>query len=284
MAGGKSKPATQVVNQTTTNDPWAPLVPHLTSLFSQGQQALAATPKANYAGPNADQQNAVAILRGLAPTMGQGSDELRQLGMDTIGGKYLDPNTNPFLKQSVEQAIGLNTQNLNRNILPGLADQAILGGAYGGSGYGVAQGVLAGEANTANTNAATTAYNANYQMERDRQLNGGTLLNQANQLSMAPAQLLDMIGSQQQGWDQAALTAAQDAPWAGLDRYAALLGLGTGYGSGTNNSTTTGTPAKPSGGSSFLQGALGGAGAGSAFGPWGAGIGGILGGLGSLFG
>jgi hypothetical protein len=280
MAKGGSTPATQTVVQS--NDPWAPLAPHLTDLFNRGRTAADNTPTANYAGPNQDQRTAVDWMRGLAPTLNTGAAELRTLGLDTAQGKYLDPNTNPFLKQSVEQAIGLNTQNLNRNILPGLADQAILGGAYGGSGYGVAQGVLAGEANTANTNAATQAYNQNYQLERDRQLSSGNLFNQANLLDLQPAQLMDLIGSQQQGWEQAALTAAQDAPWAGLDRYASLLGLGTGYGSGT--STTTGTPARASGGASFLQGALGGASAGSAFGPWGAGIGGILGGLGGFLG
>lgn len=284
MSGGKSTPATQTVVQKQTNDPWAPLVPHLQNLFTQGQMALNNTPKANYAGPNQDQRTAVDWMRGLAPSLSTGAAELGTLGQDTVNGKYLNPDTNPFLRQSVEQAIGLNTQNLNRNILPGLADAAIQGGAYGGSGYGVAQGVLAGEANTANTNAATQAYNQNYQIERDRQMGAGNLFNQANLLSMAPAQLMDLIGSQQQGWDQAALTAAQDAPWAGLDRYAALLGLGTGFGSGTNNSTSTQTAARPSGGASFLQGAVGGASAGSAFGPWGAGIGGILGGLGGIFG
>lgn len=279
MAGGKSTPATQTTTQT--NDPWAPLVPHLTGLFSAGQTALGQTPRENYAGPNQDQKTAVDWMRGLAPTLSTGASELRQLGQDTVAGKYMDPNSNPFLKATVQAGIDQNTQNLNRNILPGLADAAITGGAYGGSGYGVAQGVLAGEANTANVNAANQAYNANYQLERDRQLNSGTLFNQANTLDLAPAQLMDLIGSQQQQWEQQRLTAAQDAPWAGLDRYAALLGLGTGY--GTSSGTTTGTPARAGGGASFLQGALGGASAGSAFGPWGAGIGGVLGGLGGLF-
>lgn len=282
MSGGKSTPATTTVTQNQSNDPWAPMIPHLTDLFSRGRTAADATPQTNYAGPNQDQRTAVDWMRGLAPGLSTGAGELRQLGLDTANGKYLDPASNPFLAQSVQAGIDQNTNNLTRNILPGLADQAIMGGAYGGSGYGVAQGVLAGETNTANTNASVNAYNQNYQLERDRQLSSGNLFNQANLLDLQPAQLMDLIGSQQQQWDQQALTAAQDAPWAGLDRYAALLGLGTGYGSSTGGRTTVDTPAKQSGG--FLQGALGGASAGSAFGPWGAGIGGVLGGLGSMFG
>lgn len=278
--GGK-KEQKQVT--TSQNDPWAPLVPHLNTLFSQGQQALANTPKTGdqiYAGPNQDQLTAADWIRSAAPGLSTGSNELRQLGQDTIAGKYLDPDSNPWLKKSVEAAIGLNTRNLNESILPGLADQSILGGAYGGSGYGVAQGLAVDRANTTNTNASVNAYNQNYQLERDRQMGAGTLLDQANQLALAPGTVLGGLGDMVQGWEQKRLDANTAAPWNGLDRYAALLGLGTGFGS---NTTTQTAPGK-SGFGSFLSGATGGASAGSAFGPWGAGIGGILGGLGGLFG
>lgn len=284
MGGGKSTPATTTVVQQNKNDPWEPLVPKLTDLFDKASVAAANTPQQNYAAPNADQLNAVALMRGLAPTLNQGAAELRTLGLDTANGKYLTPESNPFLRQAVQSGIDQNTTNLNRNILPGLADRAILGGAYGGSGYGVAQGVLSGEVDRANRDLSIGAYNQNYQLERERQLNVGNLFNQANVLDMAPAQLLDLIGSQQQSWEQAKLLAAQDAPWAGIDRYGTILGLGGQYGTSSGTSTSTAAAARPGGGASFLQGALGGASAGSAFGPWGAGIGGVLGGLGGLFG
>lgn len=268
---------------TSNNDPWAPLVPHLTSLFTQGQTALNNTPKSaesTYAGPNQNQLTAADWIKNVAPGLSTGAADLRQLGVDTIQGKYLDPATNPWLEKSVQGAIDLNTRNLNTAILPALADQAIMGGAYGGSGYGVAQGMAVNDANTANTNAATGAYAQNYQLERDRQMGAGTLLDQANQLSLAPGTVLGGLGDMEQGWAQNQLDANIAAPWNGLDRYAALLGLGTGFGA---NTTTQTTPGK-SGFGSFLSGATGGASAGAAFGPWGAGIGGVLGGLGGLFG
>lgn len=268
---------------TSNNDPWAPLVPHLTSLFTQGQTALNNTPKSaesTYAGPNQNQLTAADWIKNAAPGLSTGAADLRQLGVDTIQGKYLDPATNPWLEKSVQGAIDLNTRNLNTAILPALADQAIMGGAYGGSGYGVAQGMAVNDANTANTNAATGAYAQNYQLERDRQMGAGTLLDQANQLSLAPGTVLGGLGDMEQGWAQNQLDANIAAPWNGLDRYAALLGLGTGFGA---NTTTQTTPGK-SGFGSFLSGATGGASAGAAFGPWGAGIGGVLGGLGGLFG
>lgn len=62
----------------------------------------------------------------------------------------------------------------------------------------------------------------------------------------------------------------QNAPWSNLNNYAnAIYGLPGGFG--------TQTSTQPGG--SRMQGAIGGASAGSAFGPWGAGIGGVLGGL-----
>lgn len=278
--GGK-KEQKQVT--TSQNDPWAPLVPHLNSLFTQGQQALNNTPKtvdSTYAGPNADQLTAADWIRNAAPGLSTGSDALRQLGQDTIAGKYLDPSTNPWLAKTGDVITQTANNNLTRSVLPALADQAIMGGAYGGSGYGVSQGIAAGENQRVVSDALTAMYGQNYQLERDRQLQGGTLLDQANQLALAPGTILGGLGDMVQGWDQSKLDAAIAAPWNGLDRYAALLGLGTGY--GTN--TTTQTAPKKSGFGSFLSGAAGGASAGSSFGPWGAGIGGVIGGLGGLFG
>lgn len=287
MAGGKSTPATQTSTQNTTSDPWAPLVPHLTDLMTRGQTALNATPNTTattYAGPNQMQRDAASMIAAQAPGLATGANELRQLGLDTVGGKYLDPSTNPWLSKTVQQGIDQNTRNLTQTVLPGMADAAILGGAYGGSGYGVAQGIAAGENQRVNADAATQAYAQNYQLERERQLNSGQLFNQANTLSLLPGQTLDLVGTQQQGWDQDLLDANANAPWAGLDRYQQLLGSASGYGTTSGTTTGTQTAAKGSKGAGLLQGAMGGASAGSAFGPWGAGIGGVLGGLGGLFG
>lgn len=280
--GGKKE---QKTTTTQNNDPWAPAQPHLQNIMTAAQGAYSATPKTAeqlFADTNQTQTWAADLLKQFAPTMNQGVAGLRQLADDTVGGKYLDPNTNPWLKQSVEQAIGLNTTNLMEQILPNVADQAILGGAYGGSGYGVAQGLAIDRANTTNTNAATSAYADNYQRERDRQLNAGSLYQLANELGIAPGILLGQIGDMEQGWEQSRKTAAAEAPWAGLDRYQSLVsGASQGYG------TQTGTTTQPgrSGFGSFLGGAAGGASTGMQMGgPWGAAVGGVLGGLGGLFG
>lgn len=280
--GGKKK---QTTTTTQKNDPWAPAQPHLQNIMNSAQGAYNATPKtpeALFADTNQTQQWAAQLLKDFAPSMNQGVGGLRELADDTVSGKYLDPSTNPWLKQSVDAAITSNTDNLMQRVLPGIADQAILGGAYGGSGYGVAQGIAAGQNQTANANAATSAYADNYQRERDRQLNAGSLYQLANELGMAPGVLLGQVGDMEQGWEQARKTAAFEAPWAGLDRYQSMISNASqGYG------TQTGTTTQPgrSGFGSFLGGAAGGASTGMQFGgPWGAAVGGVLGGLGGLFG
>lgn len=287
MAKGRSQPAVQTVQQTSNNDPWAPLIPHLTELFTRGRTALDQTPNTadqTYAGPNADQRRALDVFRGVATGADAGAADLRRYGTDLASGRYLDPATNPFIGGAVTAATRGITDRLQREILPSLADQAILQGAYGGSGYGVAQGVAAGDWSRNAGDIAATMYYNNYQAERDRMGQAGSILNQANELFLQPGRLLDLAGGQQQAWDQAALDAAIRAPWNGLGQYAQLLGLGTGYGTQTTNGTTTTQQPRASGFGSFLQGAAGGAGAGATFGPWGAGIGGLLGGLGGLFG
>lgn len=282
MSGGKKQATT---NTTQQSNPWAPLEPYLKDIFSRGQVALDQTPKTGdltYAGPNQDQLTAADWIRGAAGQLGTGSDILRNEGLKTISGEYLNPETNPWLAKTGSIIADTANRNLTQGVLPALADQAILGGAYGGSGYGVSQGLAAGESQRGVADALTGMYGQNYQLERDRQLQGGNLLNQANELALAPGTVLGGLGDMIQGWDQSRLDANIAAPWNGLDRFAAILGLGTPYGSSTSN--TVQTPAGRSGFGSFLGGAAGGASAGSAFGPWGAGIGGLLGGLGGLFG
>lgn len=105
-----------------------------------------------------------------------------------------------------------------------------------------------------------------------------------NAQSLIPGQVMGGIGAQNQAQNQAQLDAirqqfeeGQQAPIDQILQQAGILS-GAPAGGGTTTTTTEGG----GGGGSALQGALGGAGVGASFGPWGAAAGGILGGLGSL--
>jgi hypothetical protein len=286
--GGKPKPATQTTTtqQTQNNDPWAPAAPLLIDMLNNAKTAYANTPKTGtYVPPNADQMGAVDLMRGLAGRAGQGENELRQLGVATARGDFLRPESNPYLAGAMDAATRPIMEGLNRQVMS-VADAASAAGAYGGDRSALLNARAIGNTNQAVGDTRAQMLLSNYEAERARQVQAGALLMDANSIGSQPALLMDQVGQQLRGFEQEKLLAAMDAPWAGLDRYAAILQGVTPYGTSNSNGTqtTVGTPARASGGQSALSGALGGASAGAAFGPWGAGIGAVVGGLGGLFG
>lgn len=301
-----SKPPKETTT-TSKVEPWDAAKPFYETLYGEAQKAFQNTDRtpysgALYAGPNATQTQALDLFKQAAdaasarnaavpaaPTFYSGGDvygvgATRQLADDTIGGKYLMADSNPYLRGAVEAATRPLENNLLRNILPQLQDQSIAQGAYGGAGYGTAQALATSDFTQQALDIAQRAYSQNYQFERTNQLNAPQLYGQAqslidqsdarqrarwqdavtaaqvgNQLQLMPAQLLDLAGSQQQSWEQAALAADlqryninQQAPWSGLGEWAQILN-----GGGFNSTGQTQLSPGGSGAASFLQGAAG---------------------------
>ncbi len=311
--------ASKPPKETTTTskvEPWDAAKPYYETLYGEAQKAFQNTDRTPYtgdlyAGPNAQQQQALQLFQS-ASAQAQanaanipsqiahvnqhdvyGVDATRQLADDTISGKYMMADSNPYIRSAVDASIRPLEQSLTRTILPQLQDQSIMQGAYGGSGYGTAQALATSDFTQQGLDIASRMYDANYQRERQNQLNAPTLYGQAQglidardaqsrarfgdqvaaaqaqtQLQLLPAQLMDLAGSQQQGWDQAALDANlqryninQAAPWAGLGEWGQILN-----GGGFNSAGTT--QIHPvSGAASFLQGASGLAALGSSLFP-----------------
>lgn len=262
---GDSSP-TQPTQQTVTQktEPWDAAKPFYEDLYAKAQTALSNTNQTPYtgelnAGPTATQRQALDLFKGVASTAGQGAAPTNQLAMDTISGKYMDPNSNPYLKGAVQASIDPVYKMLTRNILPSLQDKSISQGAYGGSGYGVAQGLATSDFDQQALDMASKIYAGNYAQERGYQMQAPGLFGAANQLALQPAQLLDQAGSQEQSWNQAADDSAlqryninQAAPWSGLGEFAQILN-GGGF------SSVGQTKPGPSPMTSFIQGATGGA-------------------------
>lgn len=291
MGGGKQPSNTSATQKV---EPWAGAQPYYTGqggLYQSAAQAYANTPKTPYgndviAGPNAVQKDALTQYAQQSASAGTGGQELRQLAMDTLSGKFMDPTSNQWLASTVQAAQRPLYDQLTQNILPGMADASQQQGAYGGSRQGVLEAGAVGQTQQAAGDISNRMYSQNYQLERDRQLGAGNILNQATQILMQPAQMLDKVGTQLQNWDQDALDNALqlykmdlEAPWAGLGEFASILN-GGGFRTGT--STVPGM----SRGQSALQGAVGGASsaAQAGYGMGGQSIGAILGSLGGLFG
>ncbi len=215
---------------------------------------------------------------------------------------YMNPYTQNVIDRSLSTLNDQRLQALNTN-----ADSAISSGAFGGSRHGVMEGVTNAQSARAAGDLAANLYNQNFtnaqslwQSDRDSALQA-SLANQnaglqgnaqhlqaagllgslatdkqtarANELSM-----LDTIGQQQQGMEQARLDNlyqnwldAKNHDLEGLNIRSAALS-NTPYGTST---TQVSKEEKQRG--DPISGALGGASMGSSFGPWGAVIGGALG-------
>jgi hypothetical protein len=185
--GGGSTNTTTVQN----SEPWEHVQPYLKDLFARGQ------------GLFYDQGQAQGLMtkRALDPNSLTGQAQ-GQLGA-TLSGQYLSPESNPHLRASVQDALGLAGSAFAKQY-GGAAGQNL-----GNSGYqeALARGLGA---------TATNAYANAYGQERQNQLNA---------MQLAPS-----LGNA----DLSQLAAAEQMPWQRLAGYqAALSGHGGGASSGS---------------------------------------------------
>jgi hypothetical protein len=286
MAGKKAKQVSQT-NQTvnTSRDfssgPLEAQSANYNQLWQSAQDAFNRTDRSGQLN-NFERQAQDSAVRAAGNT-GQGVPELRQLALAQIRGDYLNPESNPNLRGAMDAAVNPIQLRLQRQIMPGISDRAVQQGAYGGSRQGVAEGVAAGEFAREALDATNRIAYDNYARERQIQQQSAPMLAQAGELDLAGSRILAALGQGQRNL-------AESAPWTGMDRYAQILGAGgfrrdSGTGVELTDGTTT-TTGRPAGGGlgGLISGGLGGASALSAAGPPGMAIGGILGGLGGLFG
>jgi hypothetical protein len=259
-------------SQTTVQkaDPWIGAQPYLTDFLKLGQQ-VTKNPFQFYNGdtvagfaPEQEMGFNLATQRALAgsPTQNAANQQVT----NTLRGDYLNPESNPYLKGTVDRALGdvqtrVNSQ-FNNNNFGGSAHQETLQRGLG--------------------EQANAIYGQNYTNERNNQISAVGNAIPLAAADYADASVLQGIGQQRQGLANQYLglngntfNQAANFPYEQLARYGNVVSQGTGAGGTT---TTTG----PGQESNKFAGALGGAATGfSLGGPWGAAIGG-LGGL--LFG
>lgn len=241
----------------------------------------------------------------------------------TTAGEFLDPASAPFLQQTIDLALGRQSENFLQNVVPGIESAAQAGGAFGGSRHGLVEAAGQRDLLREQADAASQIAFQNYSNERQAQQNVPALLQQLQSLQTDPAQgILQGSMADRQNQLEAAIASGQlgiAGSNAATSRYSAnaaaenakfnaqtsrLNSLFGGYGSllgaarpqGYNTTTVNQQPR----GTSFLQGLTGGfssaAGLGSLMAPAGAtglaalgglpvlGIGAGLGALGGLFG
>lgn len=257
--GGGKGGGSDSVEQTTTNTPWSGVQPHIKSYlsqanqqnkkafdFNQGDQIAPFSPEQEY-GLTATTQRAING----SPVL----NSAQKNAYDSLEGKYLTPDSNPYLKQNVDRALGdassrVNSQFNNSN--------------FGGSTHQ--------EMMTRNlSDTAAGIYGQNYTTERQNQLNYSGMSPQLAETDYRDAQALMGVGDARQGLAQQYLNQANGLFDANnnygqeqLNNYGNAVSIGLGAG-GTSTSTAP-NPNQSSpiagliGGGLSLAGLLGGGG------------------------
>lgn len=272
--GGGGGGSTNTVQKA---DPWKGVQPYIKDYLAKGQ-SLIDSPYQFYSGdtiagfsPEQEQGMRLATQRAMygSPTLEAANTSVT----DTLSGKYLNPETNPYLKATVNQAMGdvqsrINSQ-FNNNNFGSSAHQELLTRNLG--------------------DVANNIYGQNYTNERNAMNSLASLAPTLAGADYGDAQQLMNVGAQRQGLAQQYLNQAQNQfnqaqqyPYQQIDRYGNMVSIGMGAGGTTTSNSTGQTASNP------LTGALGGAAAGAGLAsalnmstPWGAGLGaaaGLLGG------
>lgn len=217
-------------NSTTITEIPAELKP-LASRYTQEATKLFDTPYQGYtgdryAGMDPYQTSALNAIAARAT----GGDQLMNAGygnlQDTLSGKYMSPDSNPWLKQNVQNAMDQAGGTIN--------SQFNKPGAFGGSAH---EGVMSRELG----GIASNMYGQNYANERQNQINawgaaptyGNMAYTDANQLLNA-GQLKQDEAQKGLDWRLQQFQEQQDYPYKNLAAASGVFGTNLGGTSKTN--------------------------------------------------
>ena len=258
--GAKSTPsAPTTTTQQTNMGPWQAQQPYLTKGFEEAQKLYDNYDPKYYqgnavAGLNDAQKQGYGQITGMGSTVNPILDAQNRTATDTISGKYLDPNTNPFLAATYGQAADQVTRSYQTATDP--STQAAFSGAgrYGSGARNQQVSQNQQDLGKSLGNLGTSIYGGNYQQERDRQLaatnNAGNYA-QANYIpannQVAAGGALQQQNQNEINADMAKWNYDQNLPYQKLNSY--LASVGGNYGqSGTTTGTQTGnTYSNPTG-------------------------------------
>lgn len=216
--GGGSK------TQTTTSEPWSGQQPYLRDLFLRAQEQ-SQTPIQYYQGRSVaplsqSQQQAISFAQNRpsfssSHLMGSANSLLG----DTMSGKYLNPESNPYLGHFVNKAF--------EQTLPQYDTSATQAGRYGSDAWANMKGRAMGD-------ITSNIYGGAYDAERNRQMQAAGLMPQFGQLSLNEGQqMFDMLqkaGGLERGYEQDTIDAAmkkwqfeQLEPWQRLGLLSSLV-------------------------------------------------------------
>lgn len=251
--GGSSYPTSSSQTSTFELPAWAQ--PYMQSTmqgaYEEANKPYPIYPGTQIAGLTPEHEQALAGIKSAVSGSGPLLQGAQQNWMDTIAGKYLYPESNPYLAATYGKAAGDVTNSYLTGIVPQLSAGASQAHAFGGSADQLLQGQAMRQYGDTLQNLATNLYGQNYQTERGRQYGAVPQAGQVWSQLLAPQQALMGVGDVYRQQEQAQLEEqyqkwAQQNLW-GLQQkqylaslFASLLG-----GQGTSTSAGTGTSFSP---------------------------------------
>ena len=221
---------------TSDSKPWEGQQPYLRDIYRMAQRDVAGDDLQYYPGstvagrdPWTRQGEQMAYDRAMSGNTVAGYSA--QNAADTLQGKYLDPDSNPWLAKTFGRAAGDVTRNFNRAVLPGMESRFASSGRLGSGAHRGAVGetgrMLAGELGR----LGESIYGGNYQQERGRQMATQQMAPQLAGMDYYGAQALQGLGGQRQQHQQSLLDDlvakfefGRDEPYNRIARYSNLIG------------------------------------------------------------
>lgn len=117
----------------------------------------------------ADQMTAMDMVRNRSLTGSPVVNAAQQETLNTIGGKYLDPASNPYLQQTFDTAADRVTDAFSRGTAAQTDARFARAGAFGGSAWNEIQGANQQALGDSLSGMAANIFGNNYAQERNRQ-------------------------------------------------------------------------------------------------------------------
>lgn len=146
-----------------------------------------ANPYLKQAGWTQDQTDAQQMIRDTAKNGNSTYTAANQNLTDTLNGKYLTADSNPYLQGTVNKALDA--------VQSRVGSQFAMGGAFGGSANQE-------QLTTGLGQVANDMYSANYNNERNRQLQAASMAPAIQQAGYTDANALNSLGAQEQQYNQ----------------------------------------------------------------------------------
>jgi len=202
-----------------------------------------------------DQQAAMDMVRQRSMTGSPVVNAAQQQTLNTINGDYLNPQTNPYLQQTFDQAANRVTDAFSRGTAAQTDARFARAGAFGGSAWNQAQQANQTALGDSLAGMAANIFGNNYAQERNRQQQAAQFAPNLAAQDYRDAEALLNVGGMQQQLGQQYLTddasrfqQAQQYPYQQFQMFGSMFSPNFGM-----NSTQSYPGVSP------LSGALGGA-------------------------